>query len=1062
MSKETEIQRKVAIPFFVDKLGYEFKSPNTINWSLIIESDVERFLLKDFNVKSYNKVVKNFYDGDNKKFLSDYCVALSEAAFSKYNVAIFLKSKTFKFKGEEFILWQPSGSSFSERDLFDDNIFSITEELSYRPSLSFSHSNFHKRPDLVFFLNGIFFGYMELKHQNTQRAKDKGREKVIGNYIEAKSIFSKKDNNECRKALTLFEKAIHISASDLYETYIIRNISDYSGMISSYLKEDSGDINQITSLFFKDFPLYPSDIESNNGKEKMEKDWSNLYSKKSIENEILFYNFLEKFEGKRKDVEIEKNNIQRRLISPRPKQKFGIDKTIERISQLYKNENNDNYSISEFENNLRSLGLSENQIEKEIKSRKLLTNNTTIYSILKQYAAGFGKTKLMCWEALQLNELKDNTGNSHLFDKVILVSDRLDLKEQVSATMESMPTIEKGAWKEAVSTDDFVECLENKSCRIIVVNVQKFNFLSGKLNTKVKSLLVNYRVAFIIDEIHRSHNGQQNDRMIELFNSIGSIGGSKKKNLIIGLTATASQKILQRFGEVGALSSDGIEFKPFDAFTMKEAIEGGYVLDPVKTFVPIHIPTFIEDSDVTELNRLPGPKEYYGNSERIYKVIDHAFNALNAITFTKIRNTGKAMYVANDIPSAIVAFKYFEKKINEYENEKDKPNLYIVYSKPQDQKISETASNLNGGISEEKAISNFKKSKNAIIVVVDKLQTGFDEPTLHTIILNCERRGINMVQTLCRVNRTTKNKFNCMVLDYSITDEKTQKTKNELNAKDAFDEFAGLAISTFNAGSKKQRMEDAFYDMTKNSLFDELFEMYKIAKNDPEYDINKFGEAVKNSNEEDIANLLIQYKEFAQDLNVIEGVIELDKKYKNKLIPDFFSKIRSLLTDKQQERIPLDFYVSDIEGISITEIEGIIDETEKDSKRNTSEKEKQEDDLSIIDKLKEKILKINEFQELNELEIEKNNSVIFEVLYQMKNSDINKAGIGRLLSQIKDNPYADHSDDFRSSFRSFFRRYKYVKANNPEDNRKEKEKLRQFADSLYEFYYRQFLKIVFE
>lgn len=75
---------------------------------------------------------------------------------------------------------------------------------------------------------------------------------------------------------------------------------------------------------------------------------------------------------------------------------------------------------------------------------------------------------------------------------------------------------------------------------------------------------------------------------------------------------------------------------------------------------------------------------------------------------------------------------------------------------------------MNDGVEEDRVIDNFKTAKNGIIIVVDKLQTGFDEPKLHTLFLDKEIRSINAIQTISRVNRTAKYKEECHIVDFSF------------------------------------------------------------------------------------------------------------------------------------------------------------------------------------------------------------------------------------------------------------------------------------------------------
>jgi type I restriction enzyme R subunit len=111
--------------------------------------------------------------------------------------------------------------------------------------------------------------------------------------------------------------------------------------------------------------------------------------------------------------------------------------------------------------------------------------------------------------------------------------------------------------------------------------------------------------------------------------------------------------------------------------------------------------------------------------------------------------------------------KHFNALVKEpkYEKYADAP-IHVVYSSNQDE---QSATGLNGGLTEEKVLESFALSKNGLMIVVAKLQTGFDEKKLHTLFLDKEIKGISAIQTISRVNRTTKYKNDCKIVDFPTT-----------------------------------------------------------------------------------------------------------------------------------------------------------------------------------------------------------------------------------------------------------------------------------------------------
>lgn len=134
--------------------------------------------------------------------------------------------------------------------------------------------------------------------------------------------------------------------------------------------------------------------------------------------------------------------------------------------------------------------------------------------------------------------------------------------------------------------------------------------------------------------------------------------------------------------------------------------------------------------------------------------------------------------------------KHFNDLVTEkkYEKYKDAP-IFIIYSSNQDE---QSASHLNNGRTEKQVLNDFANMKNGLMIVVAKLQTGFDEKKLHTLFLDKEVRGITAIQTISRVNRTTKHKNECKIVDFSYQNVNVQ------NIKDAFEHFSDVVVSDFD------------------------------------------------------------------------------------------------------------------------------------------------------------------------------------------------------------------------------------------------------------------------
>src|SRR5690606_20105382 len=330
--------------------------------------------------------------------------------------------------------------------------------------------------------------------------------------------------------------------------------------------------------------------------------------------------------------------------------------------------------------------------------------------------------------------------------------------------------IQKAMFIEATDRKSFIDALSSDK-RIVVVNLQKFGSVNTILDETVVKNLANLRIAFLIDEIHRSNSGAQHEEMVSLFDELqNSFDSNKKykktytkKNLIIGFTATPSELTLARFGEFNKYAEAEKIWVPFDSYTMKEAIEDGYILNPIKGIVPVSAKMYFDKPDDAlegfegdvgygEMPNNPdsgvdangkkyriSKKNIYENEERIEAISKFVAKRLVTAVYHNIRGTAKAMFAASSIKAAIKYRKYIQQYYNElitekkYERFKDAP-IYIVYSS--DGQKYESASTLNGGLSESKVLQNFAIKKNGLVIVVDKLQTGFDEPKLHTLFLD--------------------------------------------------------------------------------------------------------------------------------------------------------------------------------------------------------------------------------------------------------------------------------------------------------------------------------------
>ncbi|MBQ3617464.1 MAG: type I restriction endonuclease subunit R [Bacteroidales bacterium] len=854
---ELDVQDQVIKKFFTDQLLYRCQPSNLVNTqNWILEADLREYLSEtNINREPWKRALRS-YGGNDSKMWADIKDQLTDKMYSYSNMAIFFKQmQSFSFAGETFTLYAPSGATIGGDTDFEQNIFSVVFELTF--SINYEKQSFRFRPDKSLFLNGFFIGYSELKSNfKGQTARTNGRKKVITDYLEAAQAYlnvaQKNDKTEYirRRMLFPFEKGISITTTDINDTYVIRNIGDMLGLIRDDIANGRNfDLyRQKAEKFFKPLPLRCPEADE---QQRFSEAMHTMYDKKMIEREILYYNFLKYTwieDPHNRHKLIRRGDNTGKLIAPRPRQKFGCEKIIDRIPEFIAHEDDPDYYLRKLEKELRDNHVSEADIIKRVDERRSYQNNKNIYSLLLQYAAGFGKSNIIGWTALMLKDLTDNKGQK-VYDKIIIVPDRVELRGQLDEMLYNM-NIEKSLFVEATDRKSFREAILNDFKPIVVVNIHKFG-ADGLFAPADLQSFASKRICFIIDEIHRSNSGTMHEDMISLFDVLQSsfdnnkayCNTNHKKNLIIGFTATPTENALARFGEYKTFAEAGKQWVPFDCYTMQEAIKDGYILDPTQRIIPVSAKMFFYVDAPTDYDSIDGDsveadeentKRYalrkekiYSEPERMKKIALFIVKELCEKVYGKIRGQGKAMLAVSSIPNAIAYKKLLDVEYprfiaqngKKYEKYKDAP-IYIVYSDSQDHEI---AASLNNGLSERKVIEEFKRLKNGIIIVVDKLQTGFDEPKLHSLFLDKEISGINAIQTISRVDRKCDYKIDCCIYDFS------HLNFNVKSIKKAMDKYSGMAISDFNPFDMKQDMVNAYNTLKGHILFENWFDKYKTA-----------------------------------------------------------------------------------------------------------------------------------------------------------------------------------------------------------------------------------------
>lgn len=412
---------------------------------------------------------------------------------------------------------------------------------------------------------------------------------------------------------------------------------------------------------------------------------------------------------------------------------------------------------------------------------------------LVQHSAGSGKSNSIAWLAHRLATLYSDE-DEKVFDSVIVVTDRIVLDQQLQNTIYQFEHKQGVVEKIDSDSSQLAEAL-SKGVPIIITTLQKFPYATEKMSGLEKK-----RYAVIIDEAHSSQGGESATEMKgvlsegfvreqaqayaakhglpdheeEIVKTMLKRG--KQPNIsFFAFTATPKYKTLEVFGEAGV---DG-KPRPFHLYSMRQAIDEGFILDVLKNYVTYKsyyrlIKSIEDDPKVDKRKAATALARFmslhpHNIAQKTEVMIEH----FRQFTLHKIGGKAKAMVVTG---SRLHAVKYklaFDKYILEkgYEGIKTLVAFSGTVSDPDapGAEYTETGLNTDGAgksIKEKELPKQFGTDEYQVLIVAEKYQTGFDQPLLHTMYVDKRLAGIQAVQTLSRLNRTTTGKEDTFVLDF--------------------------------------------------------------------------------------------------------------------------------------------------------------------------------------------------------------------------------------------------------------------------------------------------------
>lgn len=442
--------------------------------------------------------------------------------------------------------------------------------------------------------------------------------------------------------------------------------------------------------------------------------------------------------------------------------------------------------------------------------RKLIAHaseNGVGQTYLIQHSAGSGKSNSITWAAYQLIETYPLSENVHgskgldqpLFDSVIVVTDRRLLDKQLRDNIKEFSEI-KNIVAPAHKSSELKSALEHGK-KIIITTIQKFPFIIDGIAD-----LSDKRFAVIIDEAHSSQSGSAHDNMNRAMGKNEEEAEDAQDKIIkamksrkmrgnasyLAFTATPKNNTLEKFG---VPQKDG-SFKPFHLYSMKQAIEEGFILDVLANYTTYKSYYEIEKSiaDNPEFDTKKAQKKLRAYVERSQQTIDTKAEIMlehfipQIVNAKKLRGKAKGMVVTQNIETAIRYHKAITRILDKHGNPF---KALVAFSGTKEvDGIEYTEADVNG-FSENNTKDMFDKNyvgevkpkgvnedEYRLLVVANKYLTGFDQPKLCAMYVDKKLAYVQCVQTLSRLNRSApkwgKKTEDLFILDFFNTVEDTK------------------------------------------------------------------------------------------------------------------------------------------------------------------------------------------------------------------------------------------------------------------------------------------------
>lgn len=874
-TSETGLE-KIIVDWLRDKNGYEQATPHDYNKDFaLVDTWVERFVV----ATQPDKVEQSMCFASPSERMKFFTRLANE--ITKRGVVDVLR-KGYKFNGSTFDLYYPLPSDLnpSAKKAYGQNIFGVIRQVMY------SKTN-NNEIDFVVFINGLPLATFELKNNYTGQTY----ENAIRQY--------QTDRNPKELLLQKKRCAVHFAVDDQQ-------------------------VWMCTALAGKDSWFLPFNrgVNGGAGNPVVENDtmtsylWKDILTKPTLSN--IIENLAQVIVSRERDKKTGKIRDKEKVIWPRYHQ-------LDAVRTLVK------------------------QTQKCGVGKRFLI----------QHSAGSGKSNTITWLAYQLVVLLKN--QQPFFDSVVVVTDRVNLDRQIRDNINAFQRLNNiVGWADKSET---LRLMLQGGKKIIVSTINKFSFILDEIGSTLKDR----RFAIIIDEAHSSQNGAMSANLatglsgyaapkayvMPCVSEAGMVasGGpdvdvdieteeedtDDKINRILkgrklaknanyyAFTATPKNKTLEMFGEKITDAEGNVSFVPFHEYTMKQAIEEGFILDVLKYYTPYssyyRIMKTSADDPEYDKKKAQGKLRAYveAQQETIEKKAEIIVEHFCSKVFMKIGGKARAMLVTSSIERAIEYYKVITRMLEE----RNSPYRAIVAftDKMIDGQLVTEAS-LNGFPSAE-IETKMEEEPYRILIVANKFQTGYDQPLLHTMYVDKQLSGVKAVQTLSRLNRCHPKKQDTFVLDFANDPEMIQK---------AFQDYYKTTVLVGES------------DVNKLNDLTETIEGFCFYTQD---DVDRVVELKLTGNDEDRpamdAVLDGVTERFKEELNEDEQIVcKSGIKNFNRCYPYFSSIMPFESADWEKQYIFYSLLVKKLPKLKIDDFtEGLIDNIDFDKYRIVKEEERQ-------------------------------------------------------------------------------------------------------------------------